>query len=306
MIAEADRTSEGTGYVSTSSSDGHVRKGEVRSMGHFRSEARGRAQGGGREQDPGRLGVASSDPRSGEYGRSSEIAVRRAPGTRGSTPRRGGSSWVNWQSALYVFVLGAVCVPLASLTSFWWIIPVLGAVVPVALAALNKPRLVSGERDDRKLKERELLHALAEQGDLTPAAAAMRTSLTVDEASKMLEDLTRKGHLNPLAEDGVVSYALPERDRRGSQDAALPPTDEPSEAWRESDGAPRRLEDPLSERELEVLTLLASGRTNSEVARYLFVSVGTVKSHTGNIYRKLDAKNRAEAIARARKLALLS
>ena len=306
MIAEADRTSEGTGYVSISSSNGHVRNGEVRSMGHFRSEARGRAQDGGREQDPGRLGVASSDPRSGEYGRSSEVAVRRAPGTRGSTPRRGGSSWVNWQSALYVFVLGAVCVPLASLTSFWWIIPVLGAVVPIALAALDKPRLASGERDDRKLKERELLHALAEQGDLTPAAAATQTSLTVDEASKMLEDLTRKGHLNPLAEDGVVSYALPERDRRGSQDAALPPTDEPSEAWRESDGAPRRLEDPLSERELEVLTLLASGRTNSEVARDLFVSVGTVKSHTGNIYRKLDAKNRTEAIARARELALLS
>ena len=306
MIAEADRTSEGTGYDSISSSNGHVRNGEVRSMGHFRREARGRAQDGGREQDPGRLGVASSDPRSGEYGRSSEVAVRRAPGTRGSTPRRGGSSWVNWQSALYVFVLGAVCVPLASLTSFWWIIPVLGAVVPIALAALDKPRLTSGERDDRKLKERELLQALAEQGDLTPAAAAIQTSLTVDEASKMLEDLTRKGHLNPRAEDGVVSYALPERDRRGSQDAALPPTDEPSEAWRESDGAPRRLEDPLSERELEVLTLLASGRTNSEVARDLFVSVGTVKSHTGNIYRKLGAKNRTEAIARARELALLS
>ncbi len=55
-----------------------------------------------------------------------------------------------------------------------------------------------------------------------------------------------------------------------------------------------------------MLTLLASGRTNSEVAGDLFVSVGTVKSHTGNIYRKLDAKNRAEAIARARELELLS
>jgi DNA-binding CsgD family transcriptional regulator len=306
MIAEADRTSEGTGYVSISSSDGHVRNGEVRSMEHSRNETGGRAQDGGREQDPGHLGAASSDPRSGEYGRSSEVAVRRAPRTRGSTPRRGGASWVNWQSALYVFALGAMCVPLASLTSFWWIIPVLGAAVPLALAVLDKPRLVGGERDDRKLKERELLHALAERGDLTPTAAAMRTSLTVDEASKMLEDLTRKGHLNPLAEEGVVSYTLPERDRRGPQDAALSPPDEPSEAWRESARAPRRLEDPLSERELEVLILLASGRTNSEVAGDLFVSVGTVKSHTGNIYRKLNAKNRAEAIARARELELLS
>jgi ATP/maltotriose-dependent transcriptional regulator MalT len=79
----------------------------------------------------------------------------------------------------------------------------------------------------------------------------------------------------------------------------------------ESDGAPRRLgarnqlAEPLSERELEVLSLLASGRTNSEVARDLFVSVGTVKSHTGNIYRKLEAKNRAEALARARELKML-
>jgi ATP/maltotriose-dependent transcriptional regulator MalT len=65
------------------------------------------------------------------------------------------------------------------------------------------------------------------------------------------------------------------------------------------------LEDPLSERELEVLTLLATGKTNSEVAGDLFVSVGTVKSHTGNIYRKLGARNRAGALARARELGLI-
>jgi DNA-binding CsgD family transcriptional regulator len=79
----------------------------------------------------------------------------------------------------------------------------------------------------------------------------------------------------------------------------------PSEIEPGSDGASYRLEDPLSERELEVLSLLASGKTNSEVARDLFVSVGTVKSHTGNIYRKLGAKNRAEALARARDLGVL-
>jgi DNA-binding CsgD family transcriptional regulator len=54
-----------------------------------------------------------------------------------------------------------------------------------------------------------------------------------------------------------------------------------------------------------VLDLLASGKTNSEVAKDLIVSVGTVKSHTGNIYRKLGAKKRAEALARARELRLL-
>jgi ATP/maltotriose-dependent transcriptional regulator MalT len=67
----------------------------------------------------------------------------------------------------------------------------------------------------------------------------------------------------------------------------------------------QQLDDPLSERELEVLELLASGHTNAEIARALFVAIGTVKSHTGNIYRKLDAKNRVEALGRARELKLL-
>jgi DNA-binding CsgD family transcriptional regulator len=104
-----------------------------------------------------------------------------------------------------------------------------------------------------------------------------------------------------------MAYALGERDWREPP----APVSAPSEAETESAGAPRQLgaaqqlDDPLSEREIEVLSLLASGRTNSEVARDLFVSVGTVKSHTGNIYRKLDARNRSEALARARELGML-
>jgi ATP/maltotriose-dependent transcriptional regulator MalT len=56
---------------------------------------------------------------------------------------------------------------------------------------------------------------------------------------------------------------------------------------------------------LQVLALMASGRTNSEIAKDLFVAVGTVKTHSNNIYRKLGAKNRAQALARARELSLL-
>jgi ATP/maltotriose-dependent transcriptional regulator MalT len=129
----------------------------------------------------------------------------------------------------------------------------------------------------------------------------MRTSLTVDEASEMLEHLARKGHLEMQTDGGVVAYALDGRDRQ-----ALPGGDPATPLARsDGNGASLRLEDPLSEREIEVLTLLASGRTNSEVAGDLFVSVGTVKSHTGNIYRKLGAKNRAEALTRARELDLI-
>ena len=61
----------------------------------------------------------------------------------------------------------------------------------------------------------------------------------------------------------------------------------------------------LSQRELEVLHLMALGRTNQEIARQLIVSPGTVKAHTASIYRKLDVANRTEAVARARQLGIL-
>ena len=63
--------------------------------------------------------------------------------------------------------------------------------------------------------------------------------------------------------------------------------------------------DPLSERELEVLALFAEGLSNQEVADKLIISLGTVKAHSSNIYRKLDASNRAQAIVRAQELKLL-
>ena len=65
------------------------------------------------------------------------------------------------------------------------------------------------------------------------------------------------------------------------------------------------LVEPLSQRELEVLHLMALGRTNQEIAQQLIVSRGTVKAHTANIYRKLDVANRTEAVAHARQLGLL-
>jgi len=65
------------------------------------------------------------------------------------------------------------------------------------------------------------------------------------------------------------------------------------------------LVEPLSQRELEVLHLMALGRTNQEIARQLIVSPGTVKAHTASIYRKLDVANRTEAVARARQLGIL-
>jgi DNA-binding NarL/FixJ family response regulator len=61
---------------------------------------------------------------------------------------------------------------------------------------------------------------------------------------------------------------------------------------------------PLSDREREVLTLIASGATNREIAERLYLSPHTVKEHASALYRKLGVKNRAEATRRAERLGL--
>ncbi len=63
--------------------------------------------------------------------------------------------------------------------------------------------------------------------------------------------------------------------------------------------------DPLTPRELEVLRCLAQGDSNQSIAGKLFITLSAVKKHTGNIYRKLEAESRTQAIARARELGLI-
>ena len=65
------------------------------------------------------------------------------------------------------------------------------------------------------------------------------------------------------------------------------------------------VEDPLSERELEVLQHVARGLSNQEIADKLFLSAGTVKRHMSNIYQKLDVHSRTQALERARSLKVL-
>jgi DNA-binding NarL/FixJ family response regulator len=60
----------------------------------------------------------------------------------------------------------------------------------------------------------------------------------------------------------------------------------------------------LSPREREVLALIARGATNKEIAEDLFLSPHTVKDHTSSLYKKLDVRNRAEAVQRAERLGL--
>ncbi len=68
---------------------------------------------------------------------------------------------------------------------------------------------------------------------------------------------------------------------------------------------PQRLIEPLTKRELEVLRLIAEGRSNQEISAQLVLALDTVKGHNRRIYAKLQVKRRTEAILRARALGLL-
>ena len=63
--------------------------------------------------------------------------------------------------------------------------------------------------------------------------------------------------------------------------------------------------DPLTRRELEVLRLVAEGLSNAQIGERLFITTGTVKHYTNNIYTKLAVANRVQATAQARKLGLI-
>ena len=63
--------------------------------------------------------------------------------------------------------------------------------------------------------------------------------------------------------------------------------------------------EPLSPRELEVIQLIATGASNPEISQELFISVNTVKKHITNIFGKLGATSRTQAVARARQLGLV-
>ncbi len=61
----------------------------------------------------------------------------------------------------------------------------------------------------------------------------------------------------------------------------------------------------ISKRELEVLGLMAQGLSNQEIADKLFVSLNTIKTHSANLFIKLDAKRRTQAVQKAKELGLI-
>jgi LuxR family maltose regulon positive regulatory protein len=90
--------------------------------------------------------------------------------------------------------------------------------------------------------------------------------------------------------------SLPQRLARHLERAAAP---------KEGALPQQSLINPLSHRELDVLRLLDSDLTGPDIARQLYVSLNTLRTHTKSIFTKLDANNRATAVRRARHLGLL-
>ena len=67
----------------------------------------------------------------------------------------------------------------------------------------------------------------------------------------------------------------------------------------------RPLIEPLSQRELEILHLIAQGLSNREIGERLFLALDTIKGHNRHIFDKLEVQSRTEAVARGRELGLL-
>ena len=65
------------------------------------------------------------------------------------------------------------------------------------------------------------------------------------------------------------------------------------------------LVEPLTDRELNILRLMAAGLSNQEIANEMYLSVNTIKWHTTHIYSKLGVHRRAQAVARAQELGIL-
>ena len=175
---------------------------------------------------------------------------------------------------------------------------------PSEARALLQPLVPVAERRRRPgmLIEIHALQALASQalGDLDQAMAALERALALAEA---------EGYVRVFADEGAPMAALlREAAKRGitvahvrSVQSALGAGEEAAPSAAEAAALP----EPLSARELEVLRLLGTHLSSTEMAEKLFISANTVRFHIKNIYGKLGVHRRLDAVQRARELGLL-
>jgi LuxR family maltose regulon positive regulatory protein len=174
--------------------------------------------------------------------------------------------------------------------------------------------------EGRTADARRLLDRLA---DFTAAREMFRWSITFDALRALAAAQAGDGDVASDALWRAVELAAPEGYIRAFLDEdprlldllpavheAAPPfvarlIEDARRSAPDRDTPRQPLVEPLTERELEVLDLIASGLSNREIGERLFITVGTVKRHINNMYGKLGVHSRTRAVAKARELGLL-
>jgi LuxR family transcriptional regulator, maltose regulon positive regulatory protein len=154
--------------------------------------------------------------------------------------------------------------------------------------------------------------ALADLGQIEPAYTALAQTLTLAQPEGYRRTFV---DLGPPMRELLVAYRASLSQAEAAQlvycDQLLaafpdgqPAADQPAPSLPAA-RSPQPLAEPLSERELEVLRLIAAGLTNEAIARRLVIALATVKTHTAHIFAKLGVNQRREAVEQARALGLL-
>jgi LuxR family maltose regulon positive regulatory protein len=144
------------------------------------------------------------------------------------------------------------------------------------------------------------------QGNSSQASATLEQALMLAEPQGYVRLFVDEGEPIRLL---IVDFGLRIADRRLHEYAdrllsAFLAQKTRAAQIRNQKSAIQNLMEPLSDRELEVLRLLVAGQSYDEIAQALVISLNTVKTHVKNVYGKLEASNRKEAIAKAKKLGL--